>query len=389
MLRKQINLFILLIITACLVNGQNAKVQSAIIYLNEGLLDKAKENIDPATTHIKTMNNAKTFYYRGFIYLQIYFSQIEAYKNLDANALDKAYDAFQKCIEIDSESKHKEYVAKCYPSLRDCAIGYFQEGRDLYFAKEYEKSLKRCEKAIKVRGIVGETDTLSIFVAAASAEAINNYDLAKKYFERVLALNLKEPAVYRSLYNIYMIIDKDEEKAYEVISKGRELFPDDINIIKSEISYYLQTGKIDEARKNLDIAIEKEPNNHVLYFAQGTIFDTLGLYKEAVKAYQKSLEIQPDYFEATFNLGAAHFNKAIEIIKRIEALPLDDPGYDTGKAEADELMAKALPYFEKALELSANDYNSLIALKEIYARTKQYDKLKEVNAKLAESNKSE
>ena len=47
-------------------------------------------------------------------------------------------------------------------------------------------------------------------------------------------------------------------------------------------------------------------------------------------------------------------------------------------------MQKALPYFEKALKLEPKDYNSLVALKEIYARTKQYDKLKEINAKLSE-----
>jgi len=47
--------------------------------------------------------------------------------------------------------------------------------------------------------------------------------------------------------------------------------------------------------------------------------------------------------------------------------------------EATTYYEKALPYLEKAYELNPDERNILETLKEIYTRTKQYEKLKEIN----------
>ncbi len=385
MYQKSVKIFIVIMLLSGMGFTQNWQVVTAYNALNDGKLDEAKEAIDAAIEHQKTSEKPKTWFYRGKIYLSIHISQIPVYKDLDTNALDKSYEAFQKAIELEAEEgKRNTYYQQSMLPLSDCGVCYFIEGRDYYLDSRYERALERLEKAVQVKSIVGETDTLSLFVAAASAEALGQYEKAVNYFEKVESMNLEEPAIYRSLFNIYYNVQKNEEKAVEYLTKGREKFPEDINIIKSEISFFLQTNRIKEAKKNIELAIEKEPNNHILYFAQGTIYDTLGQYDKAVESYQKSLEIQPDYFESIFNLGATHYNRAIEIINEIKDLPPDDQTYAPRKAEADGLLEKAAPYFEKALEIHKKDYNSLIALKEIYARTNNMEKLKEVNAKLAE-----
>ncbi|MDZ7774162.1 MAG: hypothetical protein U5L09_00425 [Bacteroidales bacterium] len=51
--------------------AQNHKVVSAYNYLRKGQLDKAMEAIEPATEHKKTENDAKTWYYRGNVYLSL------------------------------------------------------------------------------------------------------------------------------------------------------------------------------------------------------------------------------------------------------------------------------------------------------------------------------
>ncbi|MBE0640463.1 MAG: hypothetical protein IH599_00405, partial [Bacteroidales bacterium] len=56
-----------------------------------------------------------------------------------------------------------------------------------------------------------------------------------------------------------------------------------------------------------------------------------------------------------------------------------DPKYDTEKAKADQMLSSALPYLEKASEVKPDDLPTLGALKEIYARTNQLEKLKKVN----------
>ena len=67
--------FALILVAALAINlgyAQKAKVVSAYNYLNHNQLDKAKEAIDAAITNEKTMADAKTWFYRGNVYLQIY-----------------------------------------------------------------------------------------------------------------------------------------------------------------------------------------------------------------------------------------------------------------------------------------------------------------------------
>ena len=56
--------------------------------------------------------------------------------------------------------------------------------------------------------------------------------------------------------------------------------------------------------------------------------------------------------------------------------------YNAIKAEMDGYFKEALPYFLKAEELDPKDQNTMIALKEIYAREGQLDKSAEYKAKL-------
>ncbi len=48
------------------------------------------------------------------------------------------------------------------------------------------------------------------------------------------------------------------------------------------------------------------------------------------------------------------------------------------------MWAKALPYLEHALEIDGENLNTLISLKQMYARTNKTEKLKAINEKLKE-----
>ena len=65
------------------------------------------------------------------------------------------------------------------------------------------------------------------------------------------------------------------------------------------------------------------------------------------------------------------------------AKPLLTKGKDVLKKQADEELVKAMPFLEKSDELQPNDKVVLSALKDIYVRTNNMEKLKIVNQKLA------
>ncbi|NLO50891.1 MAG: hypothetical protein GX103_07000 [Bacteroidales bacterium] len=63
--------FAVLLITVMAFSGvyaQSNNVVASFNYLNRGKLDKAKEAIDKAAVHSKTMNDAKTWFYYGNVY---------------------------------------------------------------------------------------------------------------------------------------------------------------------------------------------------------------------------------------------------------------------------------------------------------------------------------
>jgi hypothetical protein len=56
--------------------------------------------------------------------------------------------------------------------------------------------------------------------------------------------------------------------------------------------------------------------------------------------------------------------------------------YEAKKAEMNELFNLALPWFQKAETLQSNDVNTMIALKEIFARMNNFEKSNEYKAKI-------
>ncbi len=90
---------------------------------------------------------------------------------------------------------------------------------------------------------------------------------------------------------------------------------------------------------------------------------------------------------ALYSIGTIYYNQAAEYIKKMNELDndLSSAGlkkYAFFKDKTDGAFDKALPYFLQAEVADPTDKNTLIALKEIYARKDQLDKSKEYKLKL-------
>ena len=243
------------------LNAQNAKVVSAYNYLRNGQLDKAKEAIDAATEHIKTKDGAKTWFYRGNIYLAIQASDDENYHNLDPDALDKAYDSYQKAISLDENIVNTNLrPGTPMQGLYFCGDQYYNVGVRLYNEKKYVEATDSFEKAIKANSIFGKADSLAMYNAALCAELADKPDVAKKYYLKLLKINYKKPSIYSSLAGIYKAEDMTE-KELEIIEKGRETYPDDFNLIIAETNYHLAAGNSEKALEYYEQAFELGPGD--------------------------------------------------------------------------------------------------------------------------------
>ena len=390
---KKIFLLTALICFSLLIKAQPIQVQSAFNYLKRGQLDKAKEAIDAAILHEKTMNDPKTWFYKGNIYLDIYLSKEPKYQQLDPDkkALQTAYDAFQKSVELDA---NKEYLDQVKIRLYICGEQFYNMGVAFFNKKDFESAVTSFEKTAKVNSIFGVQDSLATFNAALSSQqcaqiAKDQKDMdklkkmntkAKENYMKLVNMNYKNPQIYIALSDIYKA-DKDTVQALKIVQKGRTRYPDDYNLIITETNIYLSKGETEKAQKNLQLAVEKNPTNENLYFAIGANFDVLGKFDDAEKAYAKALELKPKYFEACYNLGALYFNKGVSIFEAADKIN-DQKLYEAEKEKFEAMWNKALTYLEKAHELDPKDRNTMISLSQLYARTKQYDKAKIIKDQL-------
>lgn len=370
-MKKILILFTVVIYVSTAAFGQKNKVQTAWNYYKYENLDKAKEAIDEASVNESSMGMAKTWYYKGLIYQKMY--KHEKFGNLDPNPLMVAATSYQKAKELDTKG---EFTSEINNNLLVVTNQMFGQGVENFTAKSYEKALESFESVLKV----APNDTLATLNSAYSAEKAGNKTKAKAYYTSLINMNYNEPKVYIFLSNIYKS-ENDTAAALTTIKQARQRFPADNNLVIEELNIYLYSGKDQEALESLDYAIKADPTNYNLMFAQGTVYDKLGRKDDAAAAYKNAIQAKPDYFDAYYNLGAMYFNEAAEMANKANEIK-SNTEYGKAKEKFDAKFKESMPYLEKAHELNPEDTNTMISLKQLYARLNETEKYEQITKKL-------
>jgi len=371
-MKKITFLVVLLISTGILATAQNNIRTTAYNYLRKGKLDLAKENIDKAVLHEKTMNDPKTWFYYGNTYLNIATTAEEAYKNLDPDALQKSYEAYKKCMELDTENEYKIQI------LQDMVVisnNFYSKGLKFYNSDDFVNSYKEFNNAVGVNSSINQMDTLAVYAVAMSANSAKMYPEAIKGYTELIEMNYKNSTIYSDLAGIYRA-QENLEKAKEVLQMGFVKFPSDVNILFAKINILLSENKYDEVINALSKAIELDPDNYTLYFVLGQSYENMKDFDKAVQGYSKAIELNPEYSDAIYNLGALYFNKGVEAAMKANDLPLEaEKEFAELQETAKKEYLKAEPFFEKALTMLPDDQALIRSLEQIYKSTKQMDKL--------------
>ncbi len=409
-MKKVAILTVVFIILGFVVNAQDAKVVSAYNYLKNGKLDKAKEAIDAATIHEKTMADAKMWLYRGNVYLAISVSPIPAYKKLDSNALNKSTEAYLKCLELDKKGSYKE---DANAGLETCTNQLFDKAAVYYNNKKYLEAIEYFNKCIEIKNKANLFDPIATYYAAKSYETsanedINNksitkYDNALKNYNKLIENKFQDttlaPQVYISISEIKMF-QKDTTKALTTIQDGRKVFKSNFNLMIQEANIYLKTNNKIEADKIIDLAFKKDPNNPNLRYYVGTNYfnmlekmpydkdstNFINTFNQAESNLNKAIELDPKLFDAIYNLAVLYLNEGIRIYDAAQKLdPIKDAKkYDNEIIKSQAFLKKSITQFEKYYDANPNDIIVMTNLKVLYIKTNQLDspKYKEILEKL-------
>ena len=129
--------------------SQKGKVTSALSYIDQGLLDKAKDAIDQALVNEKSKNWFNTYFAKGKLCQASFESDNPKFKAFYPDPLAEAYASYEKAIELDPKGtiKKKIITNMIYNSL---AVNFITQGSARFEAKDYAGALKSFETQIKI-----------------------------------------------------------------------------------------------------------------------------------------------------------------------------------------------------------------------------------------------
>ena len=287
------------------------------------------------------------------------------------DALAKAIEAYKKAAEVDPAlSKGKDIRA----GLELISGKYINDAYNCYQFGDYAEASVLFEKAADAMETapLNKMDTTAIYNAGFTAWISKDYSRAQKFFEKCLANNYyyEGGEVFAKLADVYTNLGQ-KDAARDVLEKGFTTYPQSQSILIGLINYYLESGQntdrlfvlINEAKKN-------EPDNASLYYVEGNIYKELGKTEDAVKAYYKCADINPDYEFGYIGVGILYYNQAIELQEKA-ANEFDDKKYEALVADFNTALKNAIEPFEKAFEVSKDNgikVNVAEYLKNIYYR---------------------
>src|SRR5206468_3221696 len=101
---------------------------------------------------------------------------------------------------------------------------------------------------------------------------------------------------------------KEQVERAEKQKNLNKIKSDEINKILKQVEDFKLQYRYEEALKCYDRALEIDPTFVNLYYGKGIIFVTLGRYDEALKCYDRALEIDPEYPYAWNGKGNVLYN---------------------------------------------------------------------------------
>ncbi|MFT3885583.1 MAG: hypothetical protein QM724_09175 [Flavobacteriales bacterium] len=386
-------LLILSITGTLAAHAQNSNVVSAFNYLSDKNYEKAIEYIEPATTNEASMGKEKTWRYRGDIYRQIALSDDAALKAKFPDALQKAIESYTKANELDAKGSYKEENMR---SLGNLQVAALNGGNDAFNTKDYDKAITLYGESERIAKAFGQVDSNAVFNSALAYESKGDLPHAIERYKECIKIGYNKADVYRYLAHMQKQTN-DQEGAIATTRDGLKAHPGNKELMLDEVAYLLDAGHADQAETSVKAAIEKDPNNPSLYSVLGSLYDAkanpkegtaaeadmLKYYDLAEGAYKKALELDANNFDAAYNVGVLYNNRAAYEYEKCGKLK-DDAAYLKCKKTADEIYTKAVPFFEKAHAMKADDKPTMQQLKKLYAMMQNTAKFEEMKKLLGE-----
>ncbi|KAL4484565.1 hypothetical protein ABPG74_019742 [Tetrahymena malaccensis] len=204
-----------------------------------------------------------------------------------------------------------------------------------------------------------------------------DYQDLKKDLNSVKSTNIQIPLFQQTKIS-------DEWPKINPVDEKKNLSPYTSNQVSDLYKQFLEkkdANQWDQAYEIIQIICKKMPNYSEFWFYLGYSQDQLNLLSDAIKSYQRCLELNPNYYQAFGNLGVDYLKKGMldDAIKSLQKYLEFDPNYyqafyNLGVAyEKKGMLSEAIKSHQRCLQINPNYYQAYNNLGVDYANKGMLD----------------
>ena len=360
---------------------KNAKVSLAIddqVKAKEKLLSAAK-TISPVAYSLESVSDFQMLKLMGDIHLElnVVWSGFDGDESF--NAAVESKKAYRRAnLATGKLTEHEEIDAQ----MKRLQSNTFNQALAEHSKSNFNVANNFFIFSMELAELRNEVNEQQLYATAMSCEMVRDYEKAYNYYRRCVELDFGDSKFYTSMLNC-AALSGNYQWVKNTIYDGTEKFPNDQDFRFASVNAYLTINDYRSAKRALLYAIDKDPaNSSSLYFTLGSVYEQLNEITSAIESYEAALKIDPDYFEANYNLGALFFNDAIEIQNKMNLADFNDPGLAELSQSYNLALSNSRKHLEKAYDLNPKDYLTVSALSSLYGQIGLTDKYTQMKVEL-------
>ena len=337
-------------------------------------LKTAKASIDKAVVHAKTLEDPAAWTYKALIYGEM--ALLDTVPATSKPLIDEAKAAHKKATELDKAGENKANLENANSTI--FSQYELNQGVKAYQTSNFADAYTAFNNALNYR----PGDTTITYYAGLSAINSKNYKAGIQSYEALIKTNFSaNNQIYLDLSRLYTM-EGDTSRAIAVASEGATKF-NDTQLATQEIELSLMSGKQKEVITKISDQAQKNPGNKLYPYYLGIAYSTIGESAKAEEAYLSALKIDPNFADASTNIGGIILNKGINLFNQANQLPQNQQKeYEAMIKLGEAELEKAYPFLIKSSELDPKSRIALENLKTYYIIKKNQEKVTEISAKL-------
>ena len=366
---------------------------SLFIGMEEAMLNLSLGKADATNANVQLNGKALTEYVYPWVKIYTADGKVvtwivtQTVKEGDLGA--EAIASFKKAYELDAKQ-----AAKVDEGLKKIENAYSTMGNvylDAGMAADAAVNYMAAYNTQKTPGYAGEAKNDYLYYAGYlyvvdGAENPDSYAKGAEVLSKALEAGYSDADgfVYYYLFHAYYgqkdssVRVANMQRAKQVLMEGMAKYPANTRIIEGLITIYTDpenpVGDPQELVAMVDDAVAKNPQNKDLWNGRAIMFNSMKNYDEAIKSFEKVVELDPKDAQAAFNLGLLHIYKGDalndEISKRDYKSNAD---WKADQQRVIDCYKAAVPVLEAAYELNPNSLPTVETLKVLTFRLRDED----------------